>query len=87
MLPQDRSELPARYPRTRYPRPWKLLAGVSIQPVCQTASLCNAHGSLALKPASFVLSFNQSKPEPEPKPEPQPETETEAEPEPEPESG
>ena len=33
MLPQDRSELPARYPRTRYPRPWKLLAGVSIQPV------------------------------------------------------
>ena len=46
MLPQDRSELPARYPRTRYPRPWKLLAGVSIQPVCQTASLCNAHAHI-----------------------------------------
>ena len=43
MLPQDRSELPARYPRERYPRPWKLLAGVSILPVYQTALLCNVH--------------------------------------------
>ena len=33
MLSQDRSELPARYPRERYPRPWKLLAGVSILPL------------------------------------------------------
>ena len=58
MLPQDRSELPARYPRERYPRPWKLLAGVSILPVYQTALLCNVHYQTQL--GSGRQSQNQS---------------------------
>ena len=49
-----------------------------------TATAQQPTAALALKPASFVLSFNRgrSRPEPESQPEPQPETETETEPEP-----